>query len=85
MYPQALNSLDKSDISEVRVFTKPPELVATVMESICILFGVRPDWPSAKQLLGDSSLMKNMIGYDKVMTDRHTDRQMSTDDKGCSR
>ena len=48
------------------MFTKPPELVATVMESICILFSVRPDWPSAKQLLGDSSLMKNMITYDKV-------------------
>ena len=50
------------------MFTKPPELVATVMESICILFNVRPDWPSAKQLLGDPSFMKRMIEYDKVKT-----------------
>ena len=63
---QALNSLEKSDIAEVRVFSKPPELVATVMESICILFNVRPDWASAKTLLGDSSFMKRMLDYDKV-------------------
>lgn len=63
---KALDALDKNDISEVRVFTKPPELVNTVMESICILFNVPPNWPSAKQLLGDSTLMKKMIEYDKV-------------------
>lgn len=63
---QALDALDKSDISEIRVFSKPPELVATVMEAICILFNVRPDWASAKSLLGDTALMKKMIEYDKV-------------------
>ena len=63
---QALDSLDKNDIAEIRVFSKPPELVATVMEAICILFNTRPDWPSAKSLLGDSGLMKKMIDYEKV-------------------
>lgn len=48
------------------MFSSPPELVATVMESICILFNTRPDWASAKQVLGDSSLMKKMIDYDKA-------------------
>ena len=67
MYIQALNALDKSDLSEVRVFTKPPDLVNTVMESICILFNVPASWPSAKQLLGDAGLMKKMIDYDKVL------------------
>ena len=64
---QALDSLDKNDIAEIRVFSKPPELVATVMEAICILFNTRPDWPSAKTLLGDSGLMKKMIDYNKVL------------------
>ena len=63
---QALNALDKKDISAIRVFTKPPDLVNTVMESICILFNSPLNWPSAKQLLGDSSLMKKIIDYDKV-------------------
>lgn len=63
---QALDALDKNDIAEIRVFSKPPELVGTVMEAICILFNVRPDWASAKTLLGDTSLMKRMIDYDKV-------------------
>ena len=63
---QALDALDKSDIAEIRVFSKPPELVGTVMEAICILFNTRPDWASAKTLLADTGLMKKMIEYDKV-------------------
>ena len=48
------------------MFSKPPELVATVMESICILFNVRPDWASAKTLLGDTAILKKMVDFDKV-------------------
>ena len=64
--PQALDALDKSDISEIRVFQKPPELVLTVMESVCILFNIRPDWGNAKQMLGDAGFLKSLISFDKV-------------------
>lgn len=38
---KALDSLDKSDVAELKVFNKPPDMVMTVMESICILLGVK--------------------------------------------
>uniref|UniRef100_A0A7N9AZR1 Dynein, axonemal, heavy chain 6 n=1 Tax=Mastacembelus armatus TaxID=205130 RepID=A0A7N9AZR1_9TELE len=62
---QALNSLDKADISEIKVFTNPPELVMTVMEAVCILLNCKPDWPSAKQLLGDANFLRRLTDYDK--------------------
>lgn len=34
---QALNSLDKADITEIKALTKPPDLVKTVLEAVCIL------------------------------------------------
>ncbi|XP_047430741.1 dynein axonemal heavy chain 6 [Mugil cephalus] len=62
---QALNSLDKADISEIKVFTKPPDLVMTVMESVCILLSCKPDWAGAKQLLGDANFLRRLMDYDK--------------------
>ncbi|XP_028297484.1 dynein heavy chain 6, axonemal-like, partial [Gouania willdenowi] len=62
---QALDSLDKADISEIKVFTKPPDLVRTVMEAVCILLDCKPDWQSAKQLLGDANFLRRLIEYDK--------------------
>uniref|UniRef100_A0A670K7B3 Dynein axonemal heavy chain 6 n=1 Tax=Podarcis muralis TaxID=64176 RepID=A0A670K7B3_PODMU len=62
---KALDSLDKADISEIRVFTKPPDLVMTVMEAICILLNAKPDWATAKQLLGDSTFLRRLLEYDK--------------------
>ncbi|KAI9538399.1 Dynein heavy chain 6, axonemal [Dissostichus eleginoides] len=62
---QALSSLDKADISEIKVFTKPPDLVMTVMEAVCILLNFKPDWAGAKQLLGDANFLRRLTEYDK--------------------
>ncbi|XP_017317258.1 dynein axonemal heavy chain 6 isoform X2 [Ictalurus punctatus] len=61
----ALGALDKNDISEIRVFNKPPELVMTVMEAVCILLKSKTDWASAKQVLGESNFLKKLTDYDK--------------------
>lgn len=34
---QALNSLDRADFTEIKALTKPPDLVMTVLEAVCIL------------------------------------------------
>lgn len=36
---KALQSLNKSDINEIKVFNKPPHLVRYVMEAVCLLLG----------------------------------------------
>lgn len=46
----ALNSLNKNDITEIKSFSKPPLLVLTTMEAVCILFGQKPDWDTAKKV-----------------------------------
>ncbi|VDK35198.1 unnamed protein product [Taenia asiatica] len=62
---KALDSLDKNDIAEIRVFTKPPQLVQTVMEAVCLMLGQRTDWATAKTLLGDSNLLRKLVEYPK--------------------
>ena len=50
----ALNALSKNDITEIKSFAKPPPLVQTTMECVCLLLGQPTTWDSAKKVLGDS-------------------------------
>jgi len=36
---KSLESINKNDLNELRVFNKPPKLVQTVMEAVCLLLG----------------------------------------------
>ena len=62
----ALNSLSKGDITEIKSFAKPPETVQMTLEAVCILLGEKPDWDTAKKLMSDdASFLQSLFDFDK--------------------
>ena len=61
----ALNNLSKADITEVKGFVKPPPMVQTTMEAVCVLLGRKADWDTSKKLLGESDFTEQLLNFDK--------------------
>ncbi|CAG5890787.1 unnamed protein product [Menidia menidia] len=76
----ALDTLKPSDITVVKSMKNPPDLVKLVMESICVMKGIKPErkpdpsgsgkmvedfWGPSKKLLGDLKFLDNLKAYDK--------------------
>lgn len=49
---QALETLNKRDIGEIKSYAKPPVLVEIVLEAVMILRESEPSWAEAKRQLG---------------------------------
>ncbi|CAM9584402.1 unnamed protein product [Phaeothamnion confervicola] len=60
-----VDRLDKSAITEVKSFAKPPPLVETVLAAVMTLFGKATDWGSAKKVLGEGNFLGQVKAYDK--------------------
>ena len=76
----ALDTLTKEDITYMKAYKNPPEVVKMVMEAVCILLKVKPAmvkdpkggvkkianyWIPTLKLLGDSQFLDKLRGYDK--------------------
>uniref|UniRef100_A0A8C4DY39 Dynein axonemal heavy chain 3 n=1 Tax=Dicentrarchus labrax TaxID=13489 RepID=A0A8C4DY39_DICLA len=76
----ALDTLKPADITVVKSMQNPPGLVKLVMESICIMKGIKPErkpdpsgsgkmvedfWGPSKKLLGDLKFLESLKAYDK--------------------
>jgi len=61
----ALKSLNKSDIQEMKAYKQPPELVQMVLEAVCILLGKKPSWDEAKKIMSDMGFLQSLQDFDK--------------------
>lgn len=76
----ALNTLTKSDITEVKAMKNPPAVVKTVMEAVCLMLYIKPKrindpnnpakkiddyWGPSQALLGDAQFLPKLQEYDK--------------------
>eukprot|EP00818_Percolomonas_sp_WS_P004783 CAMPEP_0117442044 /NCGR_PEP_ID=MMETSP0759-20121206/3945_1 /TAXON_ID=63605 /ORGANISM="Percolomonas cosmopolitus, Strain WS" /LENGTH=4215 /DNA_ID=CAMNT_0005233913 /DNA_START=112 /DNA_END=12759 /DNA_ORIENTATION=- len=62
---KAVDSLNKDDIYEIKAFKKPPPLVQTVLEAVCVLLGRTPNWKESLVLLANVNFLKSLKTYDK--------------------
>ncbi|XP_067660223.1 dynein axonemal heavy chain 10-like [Haliotis asinina] len=61
----ALEDLDKSDVTEIRSFAKPPKAVQTVCECIVVLKGIREvSWKSAKGMMSEANFLRTLTELD---------------------
>lgn len=47
-YTHEISRINRNQISEIKAFNAPPELVKVTMEAVCLLFGQKEDWKSSK-------------------------------------
>lgn len=74
----ALKAINRNDINELRSFSSPPQLVQFVMESVCILLGVKPSWESAKKVMTDVNFLKRLIEFDREHISEITVKKIKT-------
>jgi dynein heavy chain len=80
---QALNDLKKDDITELRSFAKPHQLVQDVCLCVVILKGGKDiSWKGAKAMMTDTGFLRSLVEFEKdALTDKQV-KQVKTYMKG---
>uniref|UniRef100_A0A7N8Y270 Dynein axonemal heavy chain 10 n=1 Tax=Mastacembelus armatus TaxID=205130 RepID=A0A7N8Y270_9TELE len=61
----ALQDLEKSDVTEIRSFAKPPKQVQVVCECILVLRGYKEiSWQSAKAMMSEANFLRSLMEMD---------------------
>ncbi|XP_058850532.1 dynein axonemal heavy chain 10 [Acipenser ruthenus] len=61
----ALQDLDKSDVTEIRSFAKPPKQVQVVCECILVMRGHKEiSWKSAKGMMSEANFLRSLMEMD---------------------
>nr|XP_015221526.1 PREDICTED: dynein heavy chain 10, axonemal [Lepisosteus oculatus] len=61
----ALQDLDKSDVTEIRSFAKPPKQVQVVCECILVMRGYKEiSWKSAKGMMSEANFLRSLMEMD---------------------
>lgn len=72
----ALDDLDKSDVTEIRSFAKPPKPVQVVCECIVVMRGIKEvSWKSAKGMMAEAGFLRSLTEMD---VDGITQKQVTT-------
>jgi dynein heavy chain len=60
---EALNNLNKNDITEIRSFATPPEPVQVVTECVALILGYKEvNWKVSKQMMSDPKFLNTLKG-----------------------
>lgn len=71
----ALNNLNKNDITEIRSFATPPEPVQVVTECVALILGYKEvNWKVSKQMMSDPRFLNTLKGLN---ADDITSKQQS--------
>ncbi|KAM8871594.1 dynein axonemal heavy chain 2 isoform 7-T7 [Synchiropus picturatus] len=62
---KALESLNKTDMTEIKSYGRPPAMVETVMQAVMTLLEKEATWTEAKRQLGDASFIRTLVTFDK--------------------
>ena len=50
-------------INEMKSFKSPPPLVELVLKAVCLFFGEKEEWDSAKKIMGRMTFLPELIDF----------------------